>query len=881
MRYLFPIKQPISEKDKIQNRLMILAGLIILCFAVILTLAPSVRNQLENGEYLWRHWLGVIVWFSSFSSLHQVSIKKLPNRDPYLIPIIGLLTGIGLVTIWRLYPNLGLRQSIWLAISVVIVIAGIYFPSFLSILKRYKYIWLISGLLLTALTLFVGSNPGGNGPTLWLEFVGVHFQPSELLKLLLITFLAGYFTDRLSVTLGKFEAFFPHLIVTLITLLLLVFQRDLGTATIFLLIYLSMLYASQGKRIILWLTPLLILILGLVGFFFLDIVKIRIITWLTPFADTSGTSYQIIQSIIAIAEGNLIGTGFGLGSPNLIPVAVSDFIFSAISEESGLLGAMLIIILIIIFLYRGTKIVFSTKNPFYKYLSSGLVFYLGIQSILIIGGNIGLIPLTGVTLPFISYGGSSLLISFIALLMLLVISNQIEDEIETHQLTQPRFITINGMMIGVLILEIFTMSFLSFWFRASLIDRSENPRWVIDDLYSPRGDILDRDNQIIITNFEENGQFERYSNHIPLYPVAGYTNALYGQTGIEASMYTYIRGYEGHSFNTLFWHDLIYNKPPPGLDVRLTLDLDLQKKADELLTTTNKNAPAGTAIMMNANSGEILVMASHPYFDAGQLESNWDTLLQDPKAPLINRATQGKYTPGSALLPFVISTQIDTIKQYPDPESLQLSPDIDDLCANPVGSDLTWQILLTNGCQNVQLEMATRTGSEILLNVYKDLGLFSVPNFPLEMPEADKPELTQDIAFYLGESFRISPIQMAIAASALSNEGNLPEPRMVNAHQIADGSWNTFPSYSENSQVQSLVFTPQLTELFTNPDGSFWEITSFVMNEGEPITWFIGGTPADWQGDPFVVVIVLEADAPQLAASIGKTLIENVILSSN
>jgi len=266
VKYFFPTKQSNSQSDQIQGRLLIIAGLIIICSALIISLAPLVRNHSINEIHLWQHWLGVSVWVAAFSLLHRFSIKKLPKRDPFLIPIIGMLTGFGLMIIWRLYPNLGLRQTIWLAVSAIIFVAVISFPSFLKALQRYKYIWLISGLLLTALTLFFGSNPGGNGPALWLNFIGIHFQPSEFLKLLLITYLAGYFTERIAITLGSLESLLPHLIITGITLLLLVFQRDLGTAAIFLLIYLSMLFAARGKKIILWLTPPLILLLGAFGY---------------------------------------------------------------------------------------------------------------------------------------------------------------------------------------------------------------------------------------------------------------------------------------------------------------------------------------------------------------------------------------------------------------------------------------------------------------------------------------------------------------------------------------------------------------------------------------------------------------------------------------
>lgn len=881
MKYFFPIKQSHSQRDHIQSRLLIIAGLITISSALIISLAPLVRNRSVNEIHMWQHWLGVSVWVVAFSFIHRLSIKKLPNRDPFLIPIIGLLTGLGLLTIWRLYPNLGLRQTIWLALSAIILVAVISFPTFLNALQRYKYIWLISGLLLTALTLVIGSNPGGNGPALWLNFIGIHFQPSEFLKLLLITYLAGYFTERITFTLGNLESLLPHLIITGITLLLLVFQRDLGTAAIFLFIYLSMLFTARGKKIILWLTPLLILLLGVFGYLFLDVVRIRIETWLGPFADTTGASYQIVQSMIAIAEGDILGTGFGLGSPTLVPVAVSDFIFSAISEELGFLGSMVIILSIILFIYRGTKIAVSVKNSFHKYLTLGLISYFGIQSVLIIGGNIGLLPLTGVTLPFISYGGSSLITSFIALAILLVISDQVKVENEP-QFTQPRLILINSMVMAVLALEIIATSFLSFWFKPTLVDRQDNPRWVIDDLYSARGDILDRKIRVIISNTENDGQYQRISNHIPLYPVVGYTNAVYGQTGIEKSMYPYLRGYEGHSFNTILWHDLIYNQPPEGLDVRLTLDLDLQQTADELISEPKNDASAGAAVMMNANTGEILVMASHPYFDAGNLEAEWDTLIQDQDAPLLNRATQGKYPPGSALLPFVAGTQVDIIYQYSQPEDLLSYNKMNDLCAAPLSSNPTWNSMLINGCQSVQLELAERTGARTLMNLYQDIGFFSEPNIPLDIPDADMPDMSQETAFYSGSNFHISPLQMAIAASTLSNNGMLPEPRLVNAHQLGDGTWSTFPSFEENTRVLSPDRTSQITELFSTQDGTLWSVTSIVVDEEEePITWFVGGTPADWQGDPYVIVIVLEDDSPGKAASIGISLLESVINFSN
>lgn len=877
MQNLFQPKNKESQIDRIQSRLLVLAALIMVAYGIVLTLAPAVRFQAGGEQYQFQHWLGVFVWMVSFSLLHHQSSRQLENRDPYILPVVSLLSGIGLMTIWRLYPNLGIRQTAWVGLSALVVILGIQFPVFLNTLRRYKYIWLVLGLTLTALTIFLGTNPSGNGPTLWLQVLGVHFQPSEPLKLLLIVYLAGFFTDRLSVIYHKIENLIPTLFVTGIALLLLIFQKDLGTASIFLIIYLAILFTTGNNKILLWTTPILIFIIGAAGYFFIDIVRLRIDTWLNPFGDPSGASYQIIQSLIAIAEGGVIGAGPGLGSPRLVPVSVSDFIFSAIAEEMGFLGVVTIILLFVILLYRGMKMAAATHNTFYRYLSLGLVFYFGVQSILIIGGNVGLLPLTGVTLPFVSYGGSSLLVSFSALLILLTISDHapVLPKSESPQIW--RLKVVGWLMVITLIIEIILTSVVSFWFMPSLVERADNPRWIIDDRFKARGNILDRNNQILVTNTGEVGEFQRINNHTPLYPIIGYTNYTFGQTGIESSMFPYLRGYEGYPYSERLWQEIIYNQPPQGLNVRLTLDLTLQRTADYLLGDN-----VGTAILMNASSGEILAMASHPYFDAANLVTDWDSLINDEDAPLINRATQGLYPPGAALMPFIVKSQLNLIQVTPNPESLfvDLFPNL--FCAQPVLEPITWKKLITNGCQSVQVELAERTGVEELLDLYQSVGLFTEPNFNLRVAEVSQPEDVEEFDFFRGlGSFKISPLQMALAASTLTNEGILPGPRIVNAYQNPEGEWITLPKLTSNIQT----FTPDeavsISNLMSLPESPFWQITTTVEAEdGDPITWFVAGTTPDWQGQPITVVVVLERKAPGQAERIGISLIEEVTQAS-
>jgi cell division protein FtsW (lipid II flippase) len=778
------------------------------------------------------------------------------------------------MTIYRLFPNLGIRQTIWLTLGSVLIFFGLYFPDFLQYLRRYKYIWLIIGLILTGLTIFLGTNPLGAGSARWLELFGVHFQPSEPLKLLLIAYLAGFFTDQLSVYGRKFEAVLPTVVVTGIALLLLVFQGDLGTASIFLLIYLAMVFTSGGNRWVFWMTPVIMFIAGVAGYFFTDVVRLRVDTWLNPFGDPTGASYQIIQSVVAIAEGALLGAGPGLGSPGLIPVSVSDFIFSALAEEIGFLGITSIILLYVILIYRCITIAIATNNSFHRYLALGLTFYFGIQSILIIGGNIGMLPLTGVTLPFLSYGGSSLLVSFFGVLILLTISHQSFPDGESKMVYQPRYALIGSLLIIVLIVEIIVTSLLSFWFNPALVNRPENPRWIIDDRFVERGDIVDRNNQIIITNTGSIGELSRMSNYIPFYPIIGYTHPNFGQTGIEASMFAYLRGNVGYPFSTNFWHQLLYNQPPQGLDVRLTIDLDLQKSADALL-----EGHTGAIVLMNASTGEIISLASHPYFDAAELLTIWDDLRADESAPLLNRATQGSYPPGATLFPFMASSELGIVRLASSPE-IRFHDNIADLdCAIPPEDPITWQSLMANGCQNAQLMIASEIGIDRLQNLYSDLGFFTSPRLHLTAAEMNPSDPSDVRSFYRGEEgIKISPLQMAMAASAITNQGILPGPRIVNAYLDPVEGWITLPKLQPNTEALAAESTQQIKEMLKLANFPYWQVLSTVIStDQQPITWFIAGSTTDWQGQPMTAVVVLELDEPELAESIGRTLIEEAL----
>jgi len=273
----------------------------------------------------------------------------------------------------------------------------------------------------------------------------------------------------------------------------------------------------------------------------------------------------------------------------------------------------------------------------------------------------------------------------------------------------------------------------------------------------------------------------------------------------------------------------------------------------------------------------------HPYFDAKNLEENWQNLVNDENAPLVNRATQGLSPPGSTLFPFVATTQIEYIQQNDTPGSLMSGSAQLQTCATYPGDDLTWQAVITSGCQSIQAKLAESTGVNTLLELFQNLRFFSPPDIRLNVAQADSPESDPPDALFQGQgAFNLTPLQMALAASALTNQGILPAPRLVNAYQDSAGNWVTLPKLGQNTQAIKIEEAHWLTSLLEIPGTPHWQVISKVATRDEQtITWFIAGTTVDWQGQPTVVVVLVEKDAPQLAEKIGLSLLEQTIQTSS
>lgn len=871
MNYLFP--SSLLTIDRIQSRLLGLASSFLLISSLVLTLSPAVRVHSWQVEYRFAHWIGFLIWLVSFSLIHRLTLRVIPDRDPYLLPLGALLTGLGLLTIWRLNPQYGWRQTLWLALSLATMSAIFRAKGFLGILRRYKYIWLTGGLLLTALTFFFGTYPGGEGPQLWLGCCGIYLQPSEPLKLLLVVYLAAYLSDRIPVSFNLLQLLLPTLLLVGAAMVLLIAQRDLGTASLFLVLYFIIIYLASGRLEILAGSIASLAIAGVIGYYSFDVIRLRVDAWLNPWLDPSGRSYQIVQSLMAISAGQILGRGPGIGFPGFVPIAHSDFIFSSIAEEFGLAGTIAILAILILFCGRGFRIALWTSNRYYRYLAAGATTYLVIQSILIIGGNIRLLPLTGVTLPFVSYGGSSLLTSFITLSVLLLISGK--ADLEPAPLTNSRPYLVTGCL---LFLAIAMAGLVNGWWSViradNLLNRTDNPRRSIVTRYVRRGEILDRNNHLIASSSGKPGSFTRLVEYPALSHVVGYTHPVYGQTGLEASLDPYLRGIQGSPASLIWSSNLLYGQPPTGLDIRLSIDLKLQNIADHLLGDTT-----GSLVLINAKSGEILAMASHPYYDPNQMDENMSTWLASNQGFLLNRATQATYPPGTALAPFILADYLSGNTLPDPPQSLSVRFEENTWnCSSLPKDPNSWGELITKACPGAVTDLGKQLGGERLATLYKDLGLTQTPDIPLPVAAAvPAAHLSNTLLAALGQAeVTVSPLQMALAAAVLSSQGARPSPWLGLAVNTPQEGWVILPA---SSPVPSLPpnGVARALQLIRSSTLPIWESTGYAFNGKGNVAWYLGGALPEWKGTPVALALALENQSPSKAQEIGLQILEAIL----
>lgn len=447
------ITEQLMLRLKVPTKLRNLEATLII-FAMIVTSAALALVDLGATGKLNPPIIGLSLGLGAIVlAMHVAQRFVARDADPLILPIVTLLNGLGIAMIYRLDLSAGLtgwqanatRQMVWTAIAIVVAIVVIIVVRNHRVLQRYRYVWMLVGvgLLMLPLVPFIGTTI--NGARLWVNLGFVTFQPGEIGKIALALFFAGYLVtarDSLSVvgtrmfgvTWPRIKDLGPIFVVWVIAMLVLIFQRDLGTSLLYFGLFLVLMYVATGRAIWFVVGGGLFGTGALVASQFLTYVQGRFTAWLDSFNqanyDAAGGSYQLVQGLFGFASGGIVGTGLGAGHPGIVPLAESDYIMASLGEELGLIGVFAILTLFMLFVARGIRIGVNGSDDFGRLLAVGLTFVIALQVFIVVGGVTRVIPVTGLTTPFLAAGGSSLVANWIIVALLLRLSDTVRHQRE-------------------------------------------------------------------------------------------------------------------------------------------------------------------------------------------------------------------------------------------------------------------------------------------------------------------------------------------------------------------------------------------------------------------------------------------------------------------
>ena len=683
--------------------------LLLLCTGAIPVLLLYSMYVMNTGAELTLGTLAVpIGLIVAFIAAH-IGVRILaPGADPAILPIVFVLSGIGITFVTRLAPEDATGQVIWLFVSVAAMVGVLALVPNLDRLAEYKYTIGIAGVALLLLPALVGTEIYGS--KLWIRIGSFSFQPGEIAKVLIVIFLAAYLSENRELlsasshkvgpfTLPRLRMLTPMLVMWGMCLLVVIFERDLGSAALFFTMFVVMLYTATGRLSYVIASLVLLAFGGALCYQLFNHVRVRFQIWLDPFADPSGSGLQIVQSLFSIADGGLTGAGIGKGMPTLIPVVKSDFIFSAIAEEMGLLGGAAVLLLFMLFAVRGLATAARAKSDMSAFTAVGLVASLSFQAFLIVGGVTRFLPLTGVTLPFMSQGGSSLLSSFIIVALLLRAGDEgtgrgalpagdgttsQASPLATAGVTgsapvvQGRHArasfglgTPEGGVLGrvalgnrltglvtffaiLFALLIANLTYIQVIKAADYQEMPNNNHTIARSAYVQRGAILTSDGVTLAESLKQaDGTYVRtYPQGSLAAHTVGYLSTQYGATGVEASMNDSLTGHADYSN----WQSTLYSLAgvsQPGNSVVLTLDSRIQQAAEEAL-----EGHTGAIVVLAPSTGAVLAKASSPTFTYGEISN----ILSggDSNGELLDRSTGALYTPGSTFKTVTLSAALDS-----------------------------------------------------------------------------------------------------------------------------------------------------------------------------------------------------------------------------
>jgi len=422
----------------------------LLIFAVLLAMAAYAAVSLSHDERVDGRTLTHGLTLAALFGIAHLAVRRLaPAADPVLLPLVAALNGLGLAMVHRLDlaaadtareraralpAALAPRQLIWTAVGTALFVVVLALIRDHRTLDRYRYTAMAIGLTLLLLPALPVIGTEINGARIWIRVGSLQFQPAEIAKLCLIVFFASYLVAKREVlslasrrvaglNVPRARDLGPVLLAWGASMLVLVREKDLGSSLLFFGLFIVMLYVATERTSWLLIGLGLFMAGTLAAYTLFSHVQERVETWLHPFADAADSGFQLTQALFGMATGGIFGTGLGRGRPDVVPEAETDFIFAAIGEELGLVGVVAVLAIFTLVVARGVRVGLGVRDDFGKLLAGGLAFAVALQVFVVVGGVTRLIPLTGITLPFVSYGGSSLVANYALVALLLRVSD--------------------------------------------------------------------------------------------------------------------------------------------------------------------------------------------------------------------------------------------------------------------------------------------------------------------------------------------------------------------------------------------------------------------------------------------------------------------------
>ena len=870
--------------------------------------------------------LGVV----AFLAAHVVLRKCAPNADPALLPIVYVLSNVGIVFIMRLAGSAALTQSIWLVLGVAAFIAVVVFAKDVNRFAEYPFVLALCTLLLFLSPLLPVVGHESYGSRIWLSFAGHTVQPGEFAKIAFVLFLAGYLAknrEMLSVftwQLGPFRlpdarTILPLIIIWGFSFVIAALEKDLGSALLLFLIFLAMLFIATGKKFYLVVAGILAAVAGVLLYSLFGHVQVRVATWLDPFADAAGKGYQLTQTIYSLADGGLFGVGIGKGLSYLIPVATSDFIFAVISEETGLLGAAAILLLYLCFAMRGFVISSRAKNDVSAFIAAGLTVSIALQAFIIVGGVTRLIPLTGLTLPFMSQGGSSLVASFILLGLLVACSNQAsESEAELQVTTKISSVNSNlgryslgqrftgGMVMFSLMIAVLigNLTWTMVVQAEDIQNMPSNGHTIANAARVQRGSISTSDGVILAQSVaDEDGTYSRsYPMGSLAAHVVGYYSSTYGTSGIENVYNDELTG--TRSFAS--WTDALAaltGAGTSGNDITLTINSRVQQAAEQALS-----GYSGACVVIDPRTGAILAMASSPTYNIEQVEEYFTG--NNSNSALYNRATQALYAPGST---FKIVTLAGALEHNVASETSVYDASGTIEIGNGKVSNFNdtdyGEITLARATEvssnTAYAQLGIDLGAQALVKTAEHFGFDKSFDFclpvsqsimasPSDMTEwelawaaAGEPVGTKSASHQSEAGPQASVLQMALVGCAIANNGTIMKPYLVdsiyNAQGVRSFTAQASALYNAVSSSTASRVRDVLIGVVNNGTG-YPAAVRGVQVAGKTGTaersdgndyWFVGMAPAD--NASVVVALVIEQGESNIAANRAKNVFQTAL----